>query len=60
VVGVPARGIRSSRGAGVNAAEHYYQSVADVLFFGEPDPAGLDTIEDDLGAGAVRYIPAAE
>jgi DNA polymerase-3 subunit alpha len=46
--------------AQLNAAEQYYSSVADVLRFGEADPAGLDTIEDDLGAGAVRYIPSAE
>jgi DNA polymerase-3 subunit alpha len=46
--------------AQLNAAEQYYSSVADVLRFGAPDPAGLDTIEEDLGAGAVRYIPAAE
>jgi DNA polymerase-3 subunit alpha len=42
------------------AAEQYYSSVADVMRFGESDPAGLMSLEDDLGSGALRYIAAAE
>jgi DNA polymerase III subunit alpha len=42
------------------AAEQYYSSVADVMRFGEPDPAGLATLEDDLGSGLVKFVYAAE
>jgi DNA polymerase-3 subunit alpha len=42
------------------AAEQYYTAAADILRFGDRDPAGLDTLEDDLGAGAVRFVPVAE
>jgi DNA polymerase III alpha subunit len=42
------------------AAEQYYSSLADIMRFGESDPAGLATLEDDLGSVAVKYIHAAE
>jgi DNA polymerase-3 subunit alpha len=37
------------------AAEQYYSSVADVMRFAESDPAGLMSLEEDLGSGAVRF-----
>ena len=42
------------------AAEQYYASAAEVLRLGDRDPAGLGTLEDDLGSGAVKYISPAE
>ena len=42
------------------AAEQYYASAADMLRLGDTDPAGLGTLEDDLGSGAVKYISPAE
>jgi hypothetical protein len=36
-------------------AEQYYSSVADVLRFGESDPAGLMSLEDDLDSGAIKF-----
>ncbi|MBV9323914.1 MAG: DNA polymerase III subunit alpha [Chloroflexi bacterium] len=42
------------------AAEQYYSSLADLLRFGEPDPTGLATLEDDLSSGAIKYLHAAE
>src|SRR6266849_2783914 len=42
------------------SAEQYYSSLADVMRFGESDPAGLSTLEDDLGSGAVKYVQVAE
>jgi DNA polymerase-3 subunit alpha len=42
------------------AAEQYYSSVADALRFGQSDPAGLMSLEDDLGAGAVKFALQAE
>jgi DNA polymerase III subunit alpha len=42
------------------AAEQYYSAVADIMRLGESDPAGLATLEDDLGSGAVRFVHAAE
>jgi DNA polymerase-3 subunit alpha len=41
------------------AAEGYYSSVAD-LMRDEADPAGLMSLEDDLGSGAVRFVQHAE
>jgi DNA polymerase-3 subunit alpha len=42
------------------AAEQYYSSVADVMRFGESDPAGLVSLEDDLGSGALKFVHQAE
>jgi DNA polymerase-3 subunit alpha len=42
------------------AAEQYYASAADVLRLADSDPAGLATLEDDLGSGAIKYITPAE
>jgi DNA polymerase-3 subunit alpha len=42
------------------AAEQYYSSVADALRFGEADPAGLMTLEDDIGSGAIKFAYQSE
>jgi DNA polymerase III alpha subunit len=41
-------------------AEQYYSSVADVMRFGESDPAGLMSLEGDLGSGAVKFAYQSE
>jgi DNA polymerase-3 subunit alpha len=42
------------------AAEEYYASLAALARSSDGDPAGLGTLEDDLGSGAVRLAQAAE
>jgi DNA polymerase-3 subunit alpha len=42
------------------AAEQYYTSLADTLRSSDGDPADVGTLEDELGSGALRFVPSAE
>jgi DNA polymerase-3 subunit alpha len=42
------------------AAEQYYTSLADMVRYGDGDPSALSTIEDELGSGAIKFVPIAE
>jgi DNA polymerase-3 subunit alpha len=42
------------------AAEQYYAALAETVGYGDGDPANLATIEDELGSGAIRFVPMAE
>lgn len=43
------------------AAEQYYASTADLLRFGDSDPAAIGSFEDELSSGAVlRHLQVAE
>ena len=42
------------------AAEQYYTSLADTVRYGDGDPSALSTIEDELGSGAIKFVPIAE
>jgi DNA polymerase-3 subunit alpha len=42
------------------AAEQYYTSLADTVRYVEADPARLESLEEELGSGAMRFVPGAE
>jgi len=42
------------------AAEQYYTSLADTIRYVDADPARLETLEEELGTGALRFVPGAE
>jgi DNA polymerase-3 subunit alpha len=42
------------------AAEQYYTSLADTVRYGDGDPSAVSTIEDELGSGAIKFVPIAE
>ncbi len=42
------------------AAEQQYTSLADTVRYGDGDPVGLASLEDDLASGVIKFLPTPE